>query len=863
MDTKWKNRKKAISFMIFALGVTLTLWGITGLMRDKPRGAALWQLGEILENDYQESGRFRGYIGNRLENLLAIAAGGVPENTWIYDNGDAYLAEGGSSYYYNYAYDDQYYGDYWNYIAEKESQIANLESLLDELDALQENYQEMLEDAEENPEAYSNELGIMSAQEMEACRKQLEEEIAACRSEATEDGAQSQEGYDAFGRKKLSEEEKKEIAQKYHDTVKGDKNVLYSVSYDGKVLYANSDALSAEGGMAAPEGKAADGTELAGYNFFLYFDGEKVRIVKDGQELDVYGDGYYREGTGADEGSMWYVPGYYNFPADESIKKARVCIAAAAEPVIYTEGAYGKGGSRQYDNALYWLNYNCLSSRKALFREAVCLTIGIGLLLLSLLFRKSRREALTGIAGFQGKIWVEAKVLLLFGALCAEAFIMIRSSYEYGGYGLWEEIVVAYDYEYGTETVLALGREIMRNLSPLFWIVLFWTVYFIWNDLRHNKKVWKQGLIAGLWRTFSVKNLNQALSRKAAVRNAALFAGAASYAAFMAVLLVIRRTARGNEAVWISGTAAAVIIGLLAALGTAAFLILAYAIGRKNMETARDLEVLALNVGEIRKGNYTDIGGDFSGHDLDGLMTQLEDIRHGMAKAVDEQMKSERMKVELIANVSHDIKTPLTSIISYVQFLKQEEGLPDHVRDYVTILDEKSQRLKNMVQDVFAVSKAASGELPMHMERLDFGKLLRQTMADMEEQISKSAVSFRTEIPEDAVMIMADGQRMYRVFQNLFQNAIKYSLDGSRVYVTLKTDGELAVASVKNTSQLELARDRDFTERFIRGDESRTDGGSGLGLSIAQSFTEACGGAFSWETDADLFVVRVSFKVAD
>ena len=239
--------------MIFALGVTLTLWGIAGLMRDKPRGAALWQLGEILENDYQESGRFRGYIGDRLENLLAIAAGGVPENTWVYDNGiyygDAYLAEDyGYSYDYDddyyYTYDNKYYDDYRNYIAEKESQIANLESLLDELDALQENYQEMLEDAEENPEAYSNELGIMSAQEMEACRKQLEEEIAACRSEAAEDGAQSQEGYDAFGRKKLSEEEKKEIAQKYHDTVKGDKNVLYSVSYDGKVLYANSDALS-------------------------------------------------------------------------------------------------------------------------------------------------------------------------------------------------------------------------------------------------------------------------------------------------------------------------------------------------------------------------------------------------------------------------------------------------------------------------------------------------------------------------------------------------------------------------------------------------------------------------------------------
>ena len=211
--------------------------------------------------------------------------------------------------------------------------------------------------------------------------------------------------------------------------------------------------------------------------------------------------------------------------------------------------------------------------------------------------------------------------------------------------------------------------------------------------------------------------------------------------------------------------------------------------------------------------------------------------------------------------MSHDIKTPLTSIISYVELLKQEEGLPDHIRDYVRILDEKSQRLKNMVTDVFAVSKAASGELPMEMEELDFGKLLRQTLADMEEQIEHSSVVFRTEIPDAAVTIMADGQRLYRVFQNLFQNAIKYSLQGSRVYVALHTDGSAAVASVKNTSSRELEKGKDFAERFARGDASRTDGGSGLGLSIAQSFTEACGGEFTWETDADLFIVKIAFQV--
>ncbi len=289
------------------------------------------------------------------------------------------------------------------------------------------------------------------------------------------------------------------------------------------------------------------------------------------------------------------------------------------------------------------------------------------------------------------------------------------------------------------------------------------------------------------------------------------------------------------------------------------------------MKIARDLETLSRRITEIRNGDYTAASAgdskkaagppDGSCRDLEAVMAQLEDICHGMANAVDEQMKSERMKVELIASVSHDIKTPLTSIISYVEFLKQEEGLPEHVKDYVKILDEKSQRLKNMVTDVFAVSKAASGELPMQMELLDFGKLLRQTLADMEEQIQNSPVTFRTGLPDASVKILADGQRLYRVFQNLFQNAIKYSLQSSRVYVTLKTDGSLAVASVKNTSRQELDREKNFAERFTRDDQSRTDGGSGLGLSIAQSFTEACGGTFSWKTDADLFVVTIAFQV--
>ena len=213
-----------------------------------------------------------------------------------------------------------------------------------------------------------------------------------------------------------------------------------------------------------------------------------------------------------------------------------------------------------------------------------------------------------------------------------------------------------------------------------------------------------------------------------------------------------------------------------------------------------------------------------------------------------------------MANVSHDIKTPLTSIISYVELLKQEEELPDHVREYVQILGEKSERLKNMVQDVFEVSKAASNQLPVNMEKLDLAKLLRQTLADMNIQILESGLAMKVSLPEEPVLILADGQRLYRVFQNLLQNALKYSLKGSRIFLVLAEEGKTAAASIKNTSGVEIDGTVDFTERFVRGDISRTDGGSGLGLSIARSFTEACGGSFDLDVNADLFTVTVRFE---
>ena len=248
-------------------------------------------------------------------------------------------------------------------------------------------------------------------------------------------------------------------------------------------------------------------------------------------------------------------------------------------------------------------------------------------------------------------------------------------------------------------------------------------------------------------------------------------------------------------------------------------------------------------------------------HGLYQLADDLNHIQQGLHQAVEERTRSERMKVELVTNVSHDLKTPLTSILSYTELLAQEPLNPP-ASEYVAILEEKAHRLRAMVQDVFEVSKAATGQLPVKLERLDLGRLLRQTLADMDQAIQNSGLALRPSIPDEGIPITADSDRLYRVFQNLLSNALAYSLPGSRVYLTLTVEGEQARAIVQNTSAAELRPGVDYTARFVRGDESRTDGGSGLGLSIADSFTQACGGVLEITTEADLFTATVIFPLA-
>ncbi|TAH72819.1 MAG: HAMP domain-containing histidine kinase [Anaerolineaceae bacterium] len=239
----------------------------------------------------------------------------------------------------------------------------------------------------------------------------------------------------------------------------------------------------------------------------------------------------------------------------------------------------------------------------------------------------------------------------------------------------------------------------------------------------------------------------------------------------------------------------------------------------------------------------------------------FEEINQGFQSSLQEQIKSEQMKVDLITNVSHDLKTPLTSIISYVDLLSKEE-LPESAKDYVNILADKSGRLKNIVSDLFDLAKSTSGNLTLDMERLDLRKLIEQTLGDMEDEIDRSDIRIRTLLSEVPVHIYSDGKKLYRVFQNIIGNALKYSLQGTRVFIDMVAENNIVSVTIKNTASYDM----DFTaeevlQRFSRGDESRTTEGSGLGLSIAESFTWACGGKFKVEIDGDQFKVKLEFPM--
>ncbi|EDS78673.1 sensory transduction protein kinase [Clostridium botulinum C str. Eklund] len=243
------------------------------------------------------------------------------------------------------------------------------------------------------------------------------------------------------------------------------------------------------------------------------------------------------------------------------------------------------------------------------------------------------------------------------------------------------------------------------------------------------------------------------------------------------------------------------------------------------------------------------------------LANNINNIKEGYNKAVAEEIKSQKFKSELITNVSHDLKTPLTSIINYIKLLQQEDISKEEIDGYIGVLDRKSERLKTLIEDLFEASKVSTGAVELNIEKLDVVSLLKQALGEFEEKIENSSLNFRVDVPSKPIYCNLDGKKTWRLFENLIGNILKYSQDNTRVYIDVQEKNNEVIITMKNISSYEMNFEADeLFERFKRGDESRSTEGSGLGLAIANSIAELEGGSLDIEIDGDLFKSIAKFK---
>lgn len=274
----------------------------------------------------------------------------------------------------------------------------------------------------------------------------------------------------------------------------------------------------------------------------------------------------------------------------------------------------------------------------------------------------------------------------------------------------------------------------------------------------------------------------------------------------------------------------------------------------------------------VKQGGEKIVNGDLDNKidttymfgDIKDFAESLNNINQGLQTAIDDKMKSERFKTELITNVSHDIKTPLTSIVNYVDLIKKEDCENEKINEYIEVLDRQSIRLKKLIEDLVEASKASTGNLSVELTRCNLSVLINQAVGEFGEKLDAKNLQVVQSLTTEELYIMADGRRLWRVFDNLLNNICKYALSGTRVYIDLTCDNGKAIITFRNISELPInASAEELTERFVRGDRSRNSNteGSGLGLSIAKSLTELQNGAFEISTDGDLFKAKITFDI--
>ena len=362
-----------------------------------------------------------------------------------------------------------------------------------------------------------------------------------------------------------------------------------------------------------------------------------------------------------------------------------------------------------------------------------------------------------------------------------------------------------------TSIILRLVRWCFRTLKKI--------VRWVW---RKNKAFWKA--------------IFRLLSKKTGVILVGMLFG---YTAFIGILGILTPE-----------SPLPVIIGVVL-FGFAAFVV-----ARRSV----DLDEVKKGVSEVRNGNVAYKIPELRCEDMKALAANINDIAMGLDESVSAKVKAERMKTELITNVSHDIKTPITSIINYTELLSKVDGLPEEAKDYVAVIAKKSDRLKNLTQDLFDISKVQSGNDEVVLEKLDVALLIGQALAEHDNEIQSSGLQFCVDTPKE-LFISADGRKMSRVMSNLIGNILKYTMQNTRVFISAADKAGVIEIVLKNISAYPLNFSaEEITGRFVRGDESRTAEGNGLGLAIVKSYTEICNGTFDVVLDGDMFKAILKFR---
>ena len=429
------------------------------------------------------------------------------------------------------------------------------------------------------------------------------------------------------------------------------------------------------------------------------------------------------------------------------------------------------------------------------------------------------------------KIPIEA-LIFLFACLSLILYVLFKFSINH----IFEELLNYADWEF--------WRDMAKGI-----IVWFLCVIIGGSVYRRslNGGSFKNSVTAGLFRTLSDEGGSNAA--------AAAFGGYAVFIAIHAVTLLFMFYCYGMQVEGPNYTIALIICLVL----ILAFDIFIYI---RRYHGIKQRLLLSTAIKEISDGNVNCKIDEsvFEGETLEAAR-HMNNISVGLQTAINEQVKADKLKADLITNVSHDIRTPLTSIINYVDLMKRENVSDPKLREYIEVLDKKSARLKNLTEDLLEASKASSGNIKMDMRRIDLVELAIQAGGEFEDKFAKRRLEMELTVPEHPVYVTADGRHLWRVLENLYNNAAKYALEGTRVYVDVESLGEKAKFTIKNVSadKLNISPD-ELTERFVRGDISRNTEGSGLGLNIATSLTRLMGGELLIEIDGDLYKAAVLLK---